>query len=46
MRLAARGGIFRSGMRGLQGKFCLCLEFVLFSCRDDFQPDDDPAFRR
>ncbi len=46
MHLSARGGIVRGDGLGLQGKFCLCLEFVLFLCRDDFQPYDDPTFHR
>ncbi len=45
MRLSARGGMIRGGGLELQGKFCLCLKFVLFWRRDAFLRSDDHPIR-
>ncbi len=46
MRLAARGGIIRSGERALQGKFCLFRKFVPIIRRDALQPFQRLSFRQ
>ncbi|MEX1114093.1 MAG: hypothetical protein WEB53_02510, partial [Akkermansiaceae bacterium] len=45
MRHSARGGIVRGGRADSQGKFCLCLKFVLLWRRNALWPSDDNPFR-
>ena len=46
MRLAAWGGIIRSGEQGLQGKFCLSRKFVPIIRCDALQPFKHLSFRQ